>query len=160
MMEACALVLENARSLLARFGGKVPYKLGPKAKGWPHDCDCSLFAALCTGLRKVDPATGLWWNTDRIYTDAVLGTCARWRQIAAPTPGCIGVYPGKPGQKGRIAGHVWIVEDPARASTIECSSSGKGIGRRLRPQFFKAGAKGNGKPIIWCVPTTTGSLHA
>jgi hypothetical protein len=123
--------------------------MGADLDGNPIGCDCSAFVARCCGQRKKD-ADGLWWNTDRIYGDAKKGgDHKRWRQIDAPYPGCIGVYPGKTIDGTRHAGHVWVVDDPAKRTTIECSSSGKGIAGRRRPAWFKPGATGNGKPIIW-----------
>ncbi len=145
----------NAKRILHLWGppnpGEPPrckYRLGADLDGDPIGCDCSAFAARACGQRKFDPKTGLWWATDRIYDDALKGH-ARWRKIDAPYPGCIGVYPGKTVKGKRVSGHVWIVDDPAKCTTIECSSSGKGIAGRHRPAWFKPGATGNGRPIIW-----------
>lgn len=145
----------NAKRILSLWGppspGELPrckYRGGADLDGDPIGCDCSAFAARCCGQRKFDPKTGFWWGTDRIYDDALKGH-ARWRKIDAPRPGCIGVYPAKMVAGKRVSGHVWVVDDPAKRTTIECSSSGKGIAGRRRPAWFKPGATGNGKPIIW-----------
>lgn len=142
-----AQVLVNAQALLAEYGGKVAYRMGADLDGSPMGCDCSAFVARCCGQRKNDG--GVWYNTDRIHDDAHSGPHKRWRQIDAPVPGCIGVYPGKTHNGNRVAGHVWIVEDVAACKTIECSSSGKGVARRTRVAWFAKGALGNGRPIIW-----------
>lgn len=143
-----AEVLAQADELLALYGGKVAYRMGADLDGSPLGCDCSAFVARCCKQRKAEG--GVWYNTDRIYDDATKGPHKRWCQIAAPVPGCIGVYPGRTNGKGeRTAGHVWVVADPAKAKTIECSSSGGGIAGRVRAAWFGAGALGNGRPIVW-----------
>ena len=142
-----AQVLANAQALLAEYGGRVVYRMGADLDGSPIGCDCSAFVARCCGQRK--NANGTWYNTDRIHDDAHSGPHTRWRQIDAPVPGCIGVYPGKTRNGNRVAGHVWVVEDVAGCRTIECSSSGKGIARRTRVAWFAKGALGNGRPIVW-----------
>jgi len=142
-------VLEQALAMLAQWGGKVVYRMGADLDGNPLGCDCSAFAARACGQRKYDGK--VWWNTDRIYDDALKASGnMRWRQIPHPVPGCIGVYPGKskPGG-GRVAGHVWIVEDVAACRTIECCSRGKGIARMTRTAWFGRGALGNSRPIVW-----------
>ena len=146
-------ILKAAQDLLALHGppapGKAPrvaYRMGADLDGDPLACDCSAFVARCCGQRK--NAAGVWYNTDRIWSDAT-GAHKRWRQIAAPIAGCIGVYPGRTVAGKRHAGHVWVVADPATAATIECSSSGKGINTRSRPAWFKPGATGNGHAIVW-----------
>lgn len=148
-----ASILEKAQELLAIYGPPSPgaapriaYRMGADLDGIPLACDCSAFAARCCGQRKFDGK--LYYNTDRIWDDAQ-GPRKRWRQIPAPAPGCIGVYPGKTVAGKRHAGHVWVVADPATARTIECSDSGKGIAAKKRPAWFKPGATGNGRPIIW-----------
>lgn len=155
-IDLSAGVLARAQDFLARYGGKVQYRMGDDDLEPTDDrerdgvgIDCSAFVARCQGLRKKD-AKGRWWGTDRIYDDTC-GPHERWRQIDAPKPGCIGVYPGRVVNGKRRAGHVWIVEDVARRLTIEASSSGKGIARRHRPNWFQPGATGNGRPIIWAV---------
>lgn len=149
-----ASILQKAQDLCLRWGPPAPwldpicaYGMGGDATTEPPIGDCSWFAAACCGQSKVD-AEGRWWNTDRIYSDAT-GAHRRWRQIPAPVPGCIGVYPGKTVAGKRHAGHVWIVVAPHRAVTIECSSSGLGVNSLRRPAWFKAGAKGNGVAIVW-----------
>jgi hypothetical protein len=143
-----AEVLATAQELVQLHGGKVVYRMGADLDGNPIGCDCSAFVARCCRQRK--NADGIWYNTDRIYDDAIKPSGnARWRRIDVPVPGCIGVYPGKTRNGNRIAGHVWIVQDPARCLTLECSSSGKGIAGRVRAAWFTAGALGNGRPIIW-----------
>lgn len=152
-------ILSKAQELLAKYGPPAPgqppvvaYRMGADLDG-PEDklplaCDCSAFVARCCSQRKMD-ARARWWGTDRIYDDA-MGKHERWRQIAGPVPGCIGVYPGKFVKGKKVAaGHVWVVADPAKASTIECSSTGKGIAARRRAGWFLPGATGNGRPIIW-----------
>lgn len=125
---------------------RAVYRMGADLDGSPVGCDCSAFVARACGNRKFDGK--VWWNTDRIYDDAK-GANKRWRQIDKPQPGCIGVYPGVTQHGKRTAGHVWVVDDPTLCTTFECSSSGKGIASRRRPQWFKPGATGNGKPVIW-----------
>lgn len=121
--------------------------MGGDMDGQPIGCDCSAFVARCCRQRKVQ--AGVWWNTDRIYDDALKGHNKRWKQIPAPRPGCIGVYPGRTVDGKRVAGHVWVVDDPELGTTFECSSSGKGVNTRKRAAWFKPGATGNGRPIIW-----------
>lgn len=143
-----AQVLAQAEALLAQHGGRCVYRMGADLDGDPVGCDCSAFVARCCGQRKAQG--GVWFNTDRIYDDALKASGnVRWRQIAAPVPGCIGVYPGKMHNGNRVAGHVWVVADVAKCGSIECSSSGKGIARRTRVAWFGRGALGNGRPIIW-----------
>jgi hypothetical protein len=149
-----AKVLEKAMELCRKLGPQevwldpvCAYAMGGDATGTPPTGDCSWFAAASCGQSKVD-AAGNWYGTDRIYDDAQ-GAHKRWRQIPAPVPGCIGVYPGKTLLGKRYAGHVWIVVDPKRAVTIECSSTGLGVNSLRRPQWFKPGATGNGLPVIW-----------
>ena len=139
-------ILDRALDLLRDWGAKCEYRMGADLDGNPRGCDCSAFVARCCGQRKNDG--GVWYNTDRIYDDAI-GANKRWRKIAGPVPGCIGVYPGKAGKTSRVAGHVWVVEDVAACATIECSSSGGGIARRTRAAWFGQGALGNGRRIIW-----------
>lgn len=147
-------ILKNALELLEKWGPttvsppRCMYRMGADLNGNPIGCDCSAFVARCCGQRKFDPVTGFWWGTDRIYDDALKGH-ARWRKIDAPRPGCIGVYPGKMVAGKRVSGHVWVVENPATFTTIECSSSGKGINRMKRPGWFVPAAKGNQKLIVW-----------
>jgi len=146
-------LLSRALELLREWGpqqtGADPrccYRMGADLDGFPVGCDCSAFVARCHNGRKFD---GVRWNTtDTIYSDLQAGH-KRWRQIPAPVPGCIGVYPGRTRAGKRTAGHVWVVENVAACTTIECSSSGKGIARRKRPAWFAAGALGNGKPILF-----------
>lgn len=141
-------VLQTAKDLLAKWGGgKAVYRMGADLDGDPIGCDCSAFAARCCGQRKYDGH--VWWATDRIYDDANSANPVRWQKIAVPEPGCIGVYPGKVVAGTRHAGHVWIVADVAKGTTIECSSSGGGIASKMRSSWFRAGALGNGRPIIW-----------
>lgn len=146
-------IIEKARELLAIYGPPSPgeppriaYRMGADMDGDPPACDCSAFVARCCDQRK--NAGGVWYNTDRIWDDAQ-GPHKRWRQIPAPVPGCIGVYPGRTVAGKRHAGHVWVVVDTATARTIECSSSGKGIAAMKRPSWFKPGATGNGRAIVW-----------
>jgi len=144
-----AQVHAMAVELLAKWGGKVAYRMGADLDGNPLGCDCSAFVARACGQRRFDG--NVWWNTDRIYDDALKPAGNnRWRQISAPVPGCIGIYPGKskPGG-GRVAGHVWIVDDVAACKTIECCSRGGGIARMTRTAWFGRGALGNGRPIIF-----------
>lgn len=147
-------ILDKAKELLAKYGppakGKPPlvaYRMGADLDGDPLACDCSAFVARCCSHRKFDGK--LYWNTDRIYGDAVSGH-QRWESVRTPRPGDIGVYPGKfKGGKRIAAGHVWVVLDPEACTTIECSSSGKGICSQTRKRWFQPGAMGNGKPILW-----------
>jgi len=146
-------LLPRALELLKEWGPQTPdaaprcvYRMGADLDGFPVGCDCSAFVARCHGGRKFDGSR--WYNTDAIYTDAQTAN-KRWRQIPAPVPGCIGVYPGRTRNGKRTAGHVWVVEDVAACMTIESSSSGKGIARRKRPAWFAVGAVGNGKPILF-----------
>lgn len=149
-----AELLQEALVLLASWGPQSPgaaprcvYRMGADLDGNPIGCDCSAFVARCHRGRKFDGKR--WYNTDAIYADAQAAEPCRWRQIAEPVPGAIGVYPGRTRNGKRTAGHVWVVEDVAACTTIESSSSGKGIARRKRPAWFAAGALGNGKPIIF-----------
>lgn len=149
-------ILDKAYDMLRLYGavnGLTPivYRMGGDLDGSPKGLDCSAFAARCCGHRKYDPISKLWFGTDRIYADALSTTGhRRWVQIDQPEPGCIGVYPGRRILGiGLRAGHVWIVESVARQTVIDCSSSGKGIRLRHKPEWFAKDAKGNGKPIIF-----------
>ncbi len=142
-----AEVLQLAVALLHQHGGKVVYRKGADLDGDPIGCDCSAFLARCCGQRKED-SRGLWWNTDRIYGDAQ-GGHVRWQQIAAPEPGCIGVWPGRTVRGKRRSGHVFVVRDVAAALTVECCDTGHGIAAMHRLAWFAKGALGNGRPIIW-----------
>jgi len=151
-----AELLAEARALLDAWGPQAPgaaprccYRMGADLDGTPIGCDCSAFVARCHRGRKYDGKR--WYNTDLIYADATAAEPRRWRQIAEPVPGCIGVYPGRTRDGKRTAGHVWVVEDVAACTTIECSSSGKGIARKKRTAWFGRGALGNGKPILFAV---------
>lgn len=143
-----AQILANALALLASHPPtKQVYRMGADFDGTPPGCDCSAFVARCCGNRKADG--GVWYNTDRIYDDAHSGPHKRWRQVESPEPGDIGVYPGATHNGKRTAGHVWVVRDPAKALTVECCSSSKGIASRTRVAWFNKGALGNGRPVIW-----------
>lgn len=149
-----AELLQEALVLLASWGPQSPgaaprcvYRMGADLDGNPIGCDCSAFVARCHRGRKFDGRR--WYNTDAIYADAQAAEPRRWRQIAEPVPGAIGVYPGRVRNGKRTAGHVWVIEDVPTCTTIECCSSGKGIKRMKRPAWFARGAVGNGKPILF-----------
>jgi hypothetical protein len=148
------IVISNAFALLERYQCRVVYRMGGDLDGDPVGLDCSAFAARCSGQRKYDPQTKLWWNTDRIYADAT-GAQTRYRKLDAPARGCFGVYPGITVGGKRKAGHVFVVESVEHCATIECASSIATVSRLRRPAWFAPAATGNGRRIVWCMP-----LHA
>jgi hypothetical protein len=89
----------------------------------PLASDCSATLCWAMGVDKHDRALGVWWNTDAIVRDAK-GPQRRWKQLAAPVPGCGVVYGGHLDEDGdREAGHCGIVKDVAGRLTWDCGSS-------------------------------------
>lgn len=148
------VLLANAEKLLQRWQGLLEYSMGDDNSDRDHNgingIDCSAFAERCAGRRKFDGR--LWWNTDRIYADALGSDNVRWHAIRRPINGCVGVYPGKIVNGKRRAGHVFVVRNVETCATIESSSMARTVTVLRRPDWFVAGARGNGKSIVWAVP--------
>lgn len=84
--------------------------------------DCSQFVWTVLGSPKFDGR--IWWNTDRIYQDA-MGPQSRFIRLEAPEVGCLAVY-GR-AQNGGHTGHVAFVVDPVARTIIDCSQSHDGV---------------------------------
>ena len=139
-------ILATALRLVELWGGKTPYVMGNDS--YTTGMDCSAFINRCANRRKFDGKK--WWNTAAIYDDAI-GPQTKWKQIDSPVVGGVGIYPPSVVNGSSHAGHIWCVEDVAKAQTIECCKSGGGICRKVRKSWFVKDAHTNGKKIIWIV---------
>lgn len=144
--------VHRARALLAR---KLPIEYGMGKGGFdpdddsPHqvvnrkvpktaenlagvtttlELDCSGWAAWSIGLpRQHAYGTRKWIETTRIHGDAT-GPQVLFKQIPAPVPGCLVVYPDTDGHEG----HVGLVTEVrgGKVKGIDCSSSRDGLSER------------------------------
>ena len=136
-------LIMRARSAL---GHGIKYQLG-NGNGSPADllpsrnglCDCSGFISWLCGWKG-------HWCTDWLYDDAN-GKQTKVKRIAAPLPGCIGVYPGYKDKAGKHHfGHTALIVDPVAWTIIDCSKSQNGIAEH-NGHYWAKEAK-----AIWCVP--------
>lgn len=132
-----AELLTRARSALTQ---KIRYRLG-KGGRRPNDptpaqdggCDCSGYVAWCLGFdrfirnpfyARINGEAGSdrgWFETSAAYQDAQ-ATTGILRQLSAPVPGAIAVYPDSNGHEGHI-GIVTQVQDGRATQIIHCASS-------------------------------------
>lgn len=157
-------LIKRARSQL---GKKTRYKLGAGGYGIdkpspggggghdPDQCDCSGFVCWALNLSRLttNEYYKLHLKTDWISTVSMFRDCGDsaglFRQLDAPQPGCIIVYPDGALEKG-AQGHIGIVTalDAAGAvsAIIHCSSgnfkkTGDAIGENLDATWQKMLAK-------------------
>lgn len=101
------------------------------------ELDCSGWAAWAIGLpRQHVYGSRKWIETTRIYGDAT-GPQILFRQIPAPVPGCLNVYPDTDSSEG----HVGLVTEVrnGKVKGIDCSSSQDGLSERDFGFFAKRG---------------------
>ena len=118
----------------ALLGKGIRYEMGADDLTEPGlALDCSAFACRCLGFRKFDGK--VWWNTDRVVSDA-FGAQAKFRPVepSEVQPGDVLVYSRK--MNGGKVGHICVVVDPAKQLVIECASSAGGVIQQRRPAFF------------------------
>jgi hypothetical protein len=144
-----AEILEGAQAW-ARNRRDITYQMGGEDIRKDGKLDCSAFAWTVLGEKKKDR------NTDWIRADAV-GRKSRFRQIAAPVPGCIAVYGSRwektpAGATKRHAGHVGFVVDPEKKLAIDCSSSQNGIRLHRQSVLFDGPSDKRTNGLIFCVP--------
>jgi hypothetical protein len=100
-------------------GGTNP--LAPTPANSANQCDCSGFIAWVIGYsrRPSGNPTGGWISTSHIVADA-RGRQKLFRQIDAPVPGSIAVYPDANGHQG----HTGLVVGVNPLMGIDCAARG------------------------------------
>ena len=124
-------VLERA-VWFARDSAPIPYVLGGGSAGWfepgliASGMDCSSFVALLIARAKAggpdwvnSKGQYLWLHTGSIYSDAT-GPQQMFRQVDAPRPGSIFVYPDSDGKQGHTG---IILRADCGWNGTDCSSS-------------------------------------
>lgn len=127
-------LLKYVNRAMSATGHNITYKLG-KGGFFPKDalptrtgtCDCSGFVSWVLGLSRIPKSTRLWWiETTNIYNDAT-GRQRVFKELPAPVPGCVVVFPDRKIGNRKREGHVGIVESVRsynNYSVIDCTRRG------------------------------------
>lgn len=129
LTRARTALTQDIRYRLGR-GGRRPNDATPAQE---NQCDCSGYIAWCLGFdrfirnpfyARINGEAGSdrgWFETSAAHQDAQ-ATTGILRQLSAPVPGAIAVYPDSNGREGHI-GIVTQVRDGRPTHIIHCASS-------------------------------------